>query len=102
MRRTGETVAWFRVWHTWASWAKKGVGSYLNIAHKYGYTYPVTQVSGFQKQARIHIYGVSDTYPYPVHTKYRIRSKAAVSTYPRLKIRRYLLRGTLSGGPVPN
>jgi hypothetical protein len=37
----------FRVWHTWANWAKKGAGPYLNTPHTYGYSYPVTQVSEF-------------------------------------------------------
>jgi hypothetical protein len=44
MYRIGETMVWFRVWHMWASWAKKGVKPYLNTVYTYGYTYPVTNI----------------------------------------------------------
>jgi hypothetical protein len=37
----------FRVWHTWANWAKNEVKPYLNTTHTYGYSYPVTEVFGF-------------------------------------------------------
>jgi hypothetical protein len=40
------TIA-FRVWHTWANWAKNEVGPYLNTSHTYGYLYPVTEVFRF-------------------------------------------------------
>jgi hypothetical protein len=64
----------FRVWYTWANWAKKGVGPYLNIAP---HVWILVCSYRFKKQAWIHISGVSDAYL--VRTRYTIHSKAAVS-----------------------